>query len=156
MQGHSSGWGAIPYFKEDTNGEDRKGMKGRLLRSFTLSLELIGPALCPCDSGKTLPWGHTNKTILFFGGMPAWGWMLELENMIQEAYFATVSWDFCCRNCRGKTPVVATIVISLPRDDLKHLVTFIPAVEVVERISVFHELLIDSFHNLAWSTLVPW
>ena len=45
--------------------------------------------------------------------------------------------------------MVATIVISLPRDDLKHLVTFIPAVEVVERVSVFHELLIDSFHNLA-------
>ena len=33
--------------KVDTNGEDRKGTKGRLLRSFSLPLEPIGPAPLP-------------------------------------------------------------------------------------------------------------
>ena len=73
--------------------------------------------------------------------------MLELENMMQESSFAIVSRDFYRRNCRGKTPAVATVVILLPRDNLKLLVAFIPAVEVVKRGRGFHKLLIDSFHN---------
>ena len=79
------------------------------------------------------------------------GWpgaaMLELENMMQESSFAIVSRDFYRRNCRGKTPAVATVVILLPRDNLKLLVAFLPSVRLAKRGSVFQELLIDSFHN---------
>ena len=80
--------------------------------------------------------------------------MLELENTMQGASSAMVPRDFCWRNCRGKTPAEAIVVLPLPRANLKLLVASLPAVEVVERGGGFQELLIDSFSNLALSTQV--
>ena len=72
--------------------------------------------------------------------------MLELENTMQEASSAMVPRDFCWRNCRGKTPAEAIVVLPLPRANLKLLVASLPAVEVAERGGGFQEL--SSIHSV--------